>query len=494
LSIRQTAWPEPAHRPNPLQRLLSNGLFAIGTLVAVFGLMMFGYATTLAQVTIVVDGQPRQVRTNQRTVESVLREAGLALAPEDFVVPDLSTTLPEQSSTITVQHARSVTVVADGQSSHFRTHVAAPPEILQEAGVAVGPHDLVMVNLDTGAAPLISNGPVDLTPLTLVVRRAIPITIDLGKGHVRRIETPAKTVGQALTEANIQLYLADRIQPDLYAPLTSGMRILIEPSSPVQIEVDGQIVRTRTLRSTVADVLADMDVRLFGQDYTQPALDAAIEPNAVIQVVRVREELAIVQEPILFETQQEFDPNLELDTSTTQEGKNGVRQKRIRVRYENDQEIARNVEDDFVLQPPINRVVRYGTKVVVRTLDTPNGPIEYWRHLRMYATSYSAATSGTPKSAPWYGRTATGATMRKGIVAVDPTVVRLGWKLYVPNYGIGLAADTGGGVKGRWLDLGYDDNNLEVWHWWVDAYLLTPAPPANSIPYSIPNWPTFSGR
>ena len=126
---------------------------------------------------------------------------------------------------------------------------------------------------------------------------------------------------------------------------------------------------------------------------------------------------------------------------------------------------------------------------MIRTLDTPGGPIEYWRKIRAYATSYSAATSGTPKTAKWYGVTATGLPMRKGVVAVDPSVISLGTKLYVAGYGVGLAADTGGGVRGKWVDLGYDDDNLQGWWWWVDVYLLTPVP--GNINYELPNWPQY---
>ena len=110
----------------------------------------------------------------------------------------------------------------------------------------------------------------------------------------------------------------------------------------------------------------------------------------------------------------------------------------------------------------------------------------------MVSASIPKRTSGTSPSAPWYGITANGLKMQKGVIAVDPTVVPLRTRIYVADYGIGAALDTGSGVKGRWLDLGYDDNNLVGWHWWVDAYLLTPVP-AN-IPFSIPNWPTYKGR
>ena len=107
-------------------------------------------------------------------------------------------------------------------------------------------------------------------------------------------------------------------------------------------------------------------------------------------------------------------------------------------------------------------MVAYGRKIVPRTLETPDGPVTYWRKIRMYATSYSPARSGTPKSAPWYGRTRIGLKLRKGIVAVDPKVIPLQSWVYVPGYGKAIAGDTGGGIKGKWIDMGFDDFNYEV--------------------------------
>ena len=496
-TIGPAPWLKTLNRPNPLQRLLSHGLFALGTMAAVAIVMAIGYNAALASITIIVDGQARVLHTNQRLVDNVLREAGLTLLPEDLVAPDLESTLPDRQATITVQRARSVTLIADGRTQQFRTQATTLPDLFKQAKVPLGDHDLVTINgqvfnHNDSTTQLFSQGPTDRSPLAIVIRRAMPVTIDTGNNNVRQIETPATTVGQTLTEANVQLYLADRITPDLSAPLTPGMRIQIEASMPVQVEVDGQLIRSRTLRHKVGEVLSDLGVALFGQDYTQPSLEAAVEAGTAIKVVRVREEYKIQQEPILFETEIVYDPDMELDTSSTQDGQNGLRQKRIRVRYEDGQEVARNLVDEFVLEPPVNKVTRLGTKVVIRTLDTPSGPIEYWRHLRMYATAYSASTSGTSPTAPWYGFTATGSKMQKGVIAVDPTVVPLRTRIYVPEYGIGSALDTGSGVKGRWLDLGYDDDNLVGWHWWVDAYLLTPVP-AN-IPYNLPNWPTYKGR
>ena len=56
--------------------------------------------------------------------------------------------------------------------------------------------------------------------------------------------------------------------------------------------------------------------------------------------------------------------------------------------------------------------------------------------------------------------------------------------MYVPGYGFAEAADTGSGVKGRWIDLGYEDDNWVTWSGNVTVYFLTPVP--SSIVYVFP--------
>jgi 3D (Asp-Asp-Asp) domain-containing protein len=54
------------------------------------------------------------------------------------------------------------------------------------------------------------------------------------------------------------------------------------------------------------------------------------------------------------------------------------------------------------------------------------------------------------------GRTATGGSVRRGIVAADPRVLPLGTRIYLNAGGYSgsyIVADTGGGVKGRKLDI-----------------------------------------
>jgi len=57
------------------------------------------------------------------------------------------------------------------------------------------------------------------------------------------------------------------------------------------------------------------------------------------------------------------------------------------------------------------------------------------------------------------GVTATGFNLKKHpnakIISVDPRVIKLGTKVYVEGYGYAIAADTGGAIKGKMIDVYY---------------------------------------
>jgi 3D (Asp-Asp-Asp) domain-containing protein len=213
-------------------------------------------------------------------------------------------------------------------------------------------------------------------------------------------------------------------------------------------------------------------------DYVEPDLATRLGEGQEIQLVRVHEELLVQQEPIPFETQWAPDPELALDSphQVGQKGEMGVFERRTRVRYEEGVEIDRWLEAEWVARAPRPKILNYGTKIVLHTINSPSGPVQYWRRFRMLATSYNSASSGKSPDHPTYGITRLGWRMRFGIVAVDPRIVRLGSRVYVPGYGVGDAADTGGAIRGLRIDLGYGDTGFVSWYRCVDVYLLAPVP------------------
>jgi uncharacterized protein YabE (DUF348 family) len=477
-------------------------------MMVLVAVLVYSYVQSLAAVRIIVDGKSRVMRTNQSTVANVLRDAGVKLLPEDRVVPPLAM-LVEDGDAIRVDHARTVEVSVGGRTISARTLKSSPTDILADLGVVLSPYDKLIVDgqpVETTMSAIsgrlvaasLSNragreaGVTDLSqvPRSIAVQRAVTLTVNSTTAAPVTLHTTAPTVGEALREAGMIVYLADKVSPDLGTPVSDRQVVNIEPAMPVTILADGSHLHTRTHRKTVAEALAEVGVPLQGLDYTDPAPDTLLKRDMTVRVVRVSETFRIEQEPVPYEIQWLPSADMEIDTrELTQAGENGVLQNRIRVRYEDAKEVNRQLEDSGIIRQPKTKIISYGTKIVVRTLDTPNGPIEYWRKIRMLATAYTASTAGTPRDAPYYGRTRLGWPMRFGIVAVDPNVVRLRSQVYVFGYGMGDAGDTGGAIKGRRIDLGYDDGDPTVWRWyrWVDVYLLTPVP--DNVNYVIPDWP-----
>jgi len=473
--------------------------------VALAALGWRAYVQTAVPVTLWVDGQPRFIATHAATVGALLEQQGLQLSPADAVWPAPETPLTPQT-TVTVERARVVTIRADGQTLTIQTRASNPLQILEEAGVHVGDADVILA--DGQAVAQVATNPA-LNPravsgrgtrqdigrrdtLTLEVRRAVPLTLWDGSVTTRFLTT-APTVGEALAAGGVSLLEGDSVFPEAGAPIAPGMIISIRRATPVEIEVDSRLVSARVQGTTVADALAEAGIVLVGMDYTDPPAETPLQSGMRIQVVRLRQAFTVEQEPIAYSVVWQPDPSLEIDQRRlVRPGEDGLRKRRIRTVIRDGVEVQRDVMDEWVAMEPKDQVFAYGTKIVIRELETPYGTIQYWRKLRVLATSYTAATSGKTRDHPEYGITRVGWRARKGIVAVDPTVINLKTKMYVPGYGIGDVGDTGGAIKGLRIDLCYDEDNLVLWKKWVDVYLLAPPPPPDQIRYVLPDWPVES--
>jgi 3D (Asp-Asp-Asp) domain-containing protein len=73
------------------------------------------------------------------------------------------------------------------------------------------------------------------------------------------------------------------------------------------------------------------------------------------------------------------------------------------------------------------------------------------REITVKATAYTASCEGCS------GTTATGINLKANpnakVIAVDPSVIPLGSKVYVEGYGNAIAGDTGGAIKGNRIDI-----------------------------------------
>lgn len=371
--------------------------------------------------------------------------------------------------------------ILDGAETHILvTDALTPEDILAEAGVSLTPSDRLLADgiLRSLEAPLSPGAH------TLQVRRAVPWTLDSPEGGLQVMLSAAPTVGEALTEAGLTLHAADFIDPPPDSPLLAGLTVTYRPSRQLTVTTAGGSLQIRSSARTVGAALAGAGIPLQGLDYSLPAESEALPSDGEIRIVHVSESLQLAQKSIPFQSEFVASADVELDQQRIlQPGIAGLSVERTRIRYEDGQEISRQSDSEGLVRPPQNRVVGYGTKVVVRTANVGGAQIEYWRSMNLFATSYSPCRSAADRC---YHGTSSGKPVQQGVVAVKYSwyLLMQGQQLYIPGYGFASIEDVGGGIPGTpWIDLGYSDNDWVEWGDWVTVYFLTPVPA--SIPYVL---------
>lgn len=366
-----------------------------------------------------------------------------------------------------------VRILDNGQVIILHTNELVPSALLTQAGISLNPKDRILINgLTVAPDQEISFAP----PITLQVRRVVNLTISTPEGQ-QQIQSAAFTLGEALAEAIPWLHAGKKIQPGLNSPIQDGMTVTIEPSRNITVNVDGQLLQIETSARTVGEALAEAGFPLLGIDYSVPAEKEPLPADGQIKVVHVSESVVLAQKPIPFESDLQASAEVPLDqTQVIQPGETGLTVQRIRIRYEDGNEISRITENETVVRPPKTRILGYGTKVEVKTAVVDGVEIQYWRAVQMYATSYSPCRSGGTRC---YPGTSSGKSLQKGMVGLRYSwyLAMAGQPLYIPGYGFATVEDVCGGCTGKpWIDLGYSDNDWEQWSSWVTVYFLTPVP------------------
>jgi 3D (Asp-Asp-Asp) domain-containing protein len=190
-------------------------------------------------------------------------------------------------------------------------------------------------------------------------------------------------------------------------------------------------------------------------------------PQPIVTKSSFEQKFITQSEPIEYETEYKDDPETEAGIeNVVTEGKDGKKVKHIKITYYQGKEYERDLVKTETIKPE-NEVISRGTKIVWKTLQTADGEIRYWKKMRVYATHYDQHCRGCNE---W---TAIGMRAGKGVIAVDPKVIKMRSEVYIPGYGKAVAGDTGGAIKGNIIDLGFEDAKTAGWSArYIDIYLM----------------------
>jgi len=298
------------------------------------------------------------------------------------------------------------------------------------------------------------------------LQEAVPFTLQEG-GLASVVFSSRPTVGLALATLGSGVSRYDRVWPAADTRLTAGLHVFVQRATAVSFSVGGRRTATvHTHSKTVAELLAEQGVKLAAGDSVTPGPAAALVNGMTVAVTVVRSVTEVEDASIPFQTIYRNDSSrLEGEYVELQVGINGYVHREYSVTYEDGVEVGRVLLSETVVQPD-NRIIAQGTAVVAAAVAAPVGDPQCGVTLRVWATWYTAASAGG-------GTTATGTAVRKGTVAVDPRVIPLGTRMYIPGYGYGVAEDTGGAVIGNIIDLGYGVNDVKDWRsGWVAICVL----------------------
>lgn len=286
-------------------------------------------------------------------------------------------------------------------------------------------------------------------------------------------ETTARNVAAALEALGVEVFDGDEVVPPLSSGLREGERIQITRARSVMLSVDGERIRVALANGTVRDALVAAGVRMGPLDRVEPVRETPIEDGMGITVIRVVQEEIEETEVIPFATLEWAEPHLAKgETRVVREGQEGVLVRRVLLTYENGELAARKVLSNELQREAVARIIGVGTKETPNVLQTSAGAYRYTEVIELEATAYYPGPESTGEWADGY--TYTGLRAGKGVVAVDPTVIELGTRLYIPGYGEAIAADIGGAIKGRRIDLGFATYNeaIQFGRKMIKAYIL----------------------
>ena len=341
--------------------------------------------------------------------------------------------------------AQNTYVITDGERIVIHTSSATDPaEVLDEAGLTLGSDDTYTTQGGDGVSEI-------------TVRRNLTILID-NCGKELTLEASAGTVKALLEQLDIMPDENSTVSVALDAPLYDGMEIAI----------------TRTILSTETYTKAIPYETTYYEDDTLP-----IGTQAVISEGRNGEMICTAEVTYRngVETNRNVikqilnrqatpriiaigtaDPLADIDFSQfdVSDSNYTVAEEYPPEQTTPEEESEPEDEDPVEENEPADVEIDYPI-IGENTITTASGEVLTYTHtMTVEATAYTKTDAGCDD---W---TATGTLARYGAIAVDPSVIPYGTRMYIVSwdgsvvYGYATAEDCGGAINGARVDLYYD--------------------------------------
>ncbi|MBU3158818.1 G5 domain-containing protein [Clostridium frigoris] len=305
------------------------------------------------------------------------------------------------------------------------------------------------------------------------IRKNITVVID---GKSTNLVTYQNTFGNALKKSGISIDVKDKIDKDLNSKVQDNGVITITRAINVKVFVDNKEFNVKSAEKDVALMLNAQKIMVSPTDKISPSKETKLSSGLGITITRVNSKTIKQSKPIAFKTVIKKDNSiLKSQKKVSQNGVKGVKSITLNVTYENGKEVTRKVVKETLVKQPKDKIIVQGTMPAV---SFSRGSTTSREDVNSNVMKISTKTSGktfsvktTAYSSSGNAYTASGKKAARNpngysTVAVDPSVIPLGTRLYIEGYGNAIAADTGSAIKGNFIDL-YFNTNGEACNWGV---------------------------
>ncbi|MCT4783846.1 MULTISPECIES: 3D domain-containing protein [Exiguobacterium] len=386
----------------------------------------------------------------------------------------------------TLTQPETVTIIDGANRIEHETRATSVFDVLEETGITIKDSDYVTPALSAELP----------AERIIYIERANTVSLQIGYGQTEMIETRERTVRDVLLRYGVTVRDGDDVYPDVRTPVTSGMTIRYQPVLAVNLIVEDEAKTLNTMAKTVEQVLREAGITVSERDTIAPALSTALREGMTITVNTSRDVVQYENRLIPFEIVKEDDDTLEIgQTEVAQVGVPGLERTRYAVTVENGTITNRTETSVEMLQTVRPQIIKIGTKPVPESSDEPEtvptepeSPFREEAEIKIEDTplpedvlDFSAAkqllveatayTNNPEDTITFDGRVltrsgydVTDTILYEGmrIIAVDPSIIPLGTRVYVEGFGMAIALDTGSAIKGNIIDIMMDTKEEAV--------------------------------
>ena len=256
--------------------------------------------------------------------------------------------------------------------------------------------------------------------------KTVTVMVD---GAAHTVRTHLNSNEGIVRDAGVKLNPNDKVISSSTS-VQNGTTLTVVRAIPVYVTVNGKTRAIFTTETTAQGVANELGFKMPNYAVVGDANGSVLSGTHITIAQVTSRSLSTVDQEIAIQViRQKDDTMAQGEEEVVQVGQPGIEQVQRETLYSN------------------GTVIKEGTREVTTSRNIAG------RSSRAIVMEASAYLAGDGDGA---GITATGVPAVRGIAAVDPDVIPLGTRLFIPGYGEAIAADTGGAIVGNKIDLVMD--------------------------------------